>query len=62
MKSYVLKDIDSGETVIMTLSEILDNINRDRSEEWQDYDETDWKEGLQEFTEFELIKEVVWKR
>ena len=39
----------------MTLSEILEEINRDRSEEWTNYDETDWEEGLNEFTQYELV-------
>jgi hypothetical protein len=58
MKSYVLRNIRTDEYVTMSLDEILEEINRDRSEEWQDYDETDWQEGLDVFTEFVLIKEV----
>ena len=32
-----------------TLEEIINIINADRSDEWIDYDATDWKDGL-EFT------------
>jgi hypothetical protein len=35
--------------------DILKFINRDRSDEWINYDETDWKEGLEVFTELEFI-------
>ena len=38
-----------------TLDQILENINRDRSEYWENYDSTDWIEGLNEFTEYEII-------
>ena len=33
---------------------VLRNINRDRSEEWTPYTKIDWKEGLKEFTEYNL--------
>ena len=41
----------------LALSDILDEINRDRSEGWTDYDETDWQEGLSEFTNLVILKE-----
>lgn len=34
-----------------TLVDILEEINRDRSNEWTDYDETDWREGWNEWVE-----------
>jgi len=37
-----------------TLEEVLNEINRDRSNEWTDYDETDWKEGWNEWVEGEF--------
>ena len=46
---HALRDTESGEVVIWTVKQILEDINRDRSEEWRDYDETDWREGLSEF-------------
>ena len=55
---YLLKNTETGKTKKWKLSAILKEINRDRSDEWQDYDKTDWKEGLSEFTEYELIKKV----
>jgi len=53
-KIYTLKD-EGGVIHRMNLAQILDEINRDRSEGWQEYDKTDWLEGLQVFTEYELI-------
>ena len=41
----------------MRLEDILEEINRDRSDEWTDYDESDWREGLAEFTTYEVIKD-----
>jgi len=37
-----------------TLDEVLEEINRDRSAHWTDYDETDWKEGWNEWVEGEF--------
>ena len=31
-----------------TVAEILEEINRDHSGDWTDYDESDWREGLRE--------------
>lgn len=52
---YKLRHTVTGEIVIWSLDEILENINRDRSELWEDYNEEDWQEGLEHFTEWELI-------
>lgn len=37
-----------------TLEDILEEINRDRSNGWTNYDETDWKEGWNEWVEGEF--------
>jgi len=34
---------------LWTLDEVLEEINRDHSEDWTDYDETDWREGWNEW-------------
>jgi len=60
-KTYSIRDTvedeHGGRKIIreVSLAEILEEINRDRSADWTDYDETDWKEGLSEFTYWELI-------
>ena len=55
-KLYKIRDEEDGSVYNMTLSMILEEINRDRSEEWTKYDETDWREGLAEFTTYEVIE------
>ena len=52
------EDPKVGEIVEWTVAEILEEINRDRSGHWTDYDETDWKEGLDEWTWYELVGEA----
>ena len=55
-KTYTIMDKSNGSIYPrMRLDDILEEINRDRSEEWTDYDETDWREGLAEFTEFVVL-------
>jgi len=57
-KTYTIMDKSNGSIYPrLALSDILEKINRDRSEEWTDYDETDWREGLAEFTDFVILKE-----
>jgi len=53
-KLYELKEISDGKVFYWTLEQILEEINRDRSEEWTDYDETDWEEGWNEWCEGEF--------
>jgi hypothetical protein len=56
---YKVKHLEDGKVFEMTLPEILEEINRDRSEAWQDYDQTDWREGLSEWTGLIVIGELV---
>tara|TARA_R100001015_G_C4439829_1_gene33844 strand:+ start:208 stop:393 length:186 start_codon:yes stop_codon:yes gene_type:complete len=46
---YTLVDLEDGCEYRMTVPMILDYINEGRNPEWEDYDETDWQEGLREF-------------
>lgn len=41
-----------------SIEEVLKEINRDRSEMWQDYDSSDWREGWLEFVEGEFYSLV----
>ena len=50
------KNTSTGEIVNFTEDEIIEEINRDRSEEWTDYAPDDWQDGLT-FTEYELYAE-----
>ena len=48
-------DKDVGKVLWWTMAQILDEVNRDRSSGWTDYDETDWTEGLDEWTWYEPV-------
>lgn len=59
METYKIYHVEEPNVIKeMTLDEILYEINRDRSELWIPYDESDWREGLFEFTELRIAKEV----
>ena len=49
MKAHTIINVETGEELPMTVPEILDEINRDRSDTWQDYTAADWREGLEQF-------------
>ena len=52
----ICKNKINGEIVkFKNIQEILEEINRDRSENWSNYTKHDYKEGLKEFTEYEII-------
>jgi len=53
---YNIRDYECGTVYRMTLPMILEELNRDRSPQWQEYDETDWFEGMAEFTTWEVIE------
>ena len=55
VKLYKLQNVNTGKIVEWTLKDILKEINRDRSDDWQPYDEFDWQEGLEVFTEYKVI-------
>ena len=50
---YTIADILRGSKYRITLPMILKYLNEDRNPEWEDYDETDWREGLAEFSMME---------
>jgi hypothetical protein len=56
-KTYRIRDVEDGSVYSMTLPMILEELNRDRSAEWTRYDETDWREGLAEFTTYEVVED-----
>jgi len=58
MQKHVLKNLTTGKYVIRTMKQILEEINRDRSDQWINYDESDFTEGLWDFTDYEYIGEV----
>lgn len=55
---YKVKNLETNEIEEWPLEAILEEINRDRSGSWTDYDETDWLEGWNEWVHgeyFELL-------
>ena len=47
----LVRNIETGLTHTWDIDRALEEINRDRSEEWQDYNETDREEGWCEWVE-----------
>ena len=54
--TFVHTEFDFG-TVEYTLDELLEYINADHSDEWQDYDRSDWMEGLLYWTDLMIANE-----
>jgi hypothetical protein len=54
-QTYKVKDLHTGEIHNWTLSQVLEEINRDTSEDWTPYDETDWKEGWNTWAEGDVF-------
>ena len=54
-----VRDLETGKNLIWTLTQVLEEINRDRSKDWTDYDVSDWREGWREWVEgdyFTLVR------
>jgi len=51
MKTIRVLDIEKKTVYEWTLTEILHEINRDHSDEFTPYDESDWREGWNEWCE-----------
>lgn len=49
-----VKDLETGEIQEWGMDAILEEINRDTSERWTDYNESDWLEGWNEWVEGEF--------
>ena len=49
-------DTIHGDTMTLTLDQVIEEINRDRSDLWTPYDASDWREGLEEFTDYIVLK------
>lgn len=56
--TYRIKNIETGEVHVWTAEKVLEEINRDRSDSWEPYNETDdimsawhiWVEGGEPWT------------
>lgn len=49
--TFQITDLETQETFTWTLTEVLEEINRDRSDEWVDYTHEDFQEGWDWFVE-----------
>lgn len=52
---FILKHKEGGQISRQSLSWILEEINRDRSDEWIDYTADDFVEGLEYWTDYKLL-------
>jgi len=55
-QTYQLRNTETGEEVDFTVAEILEEINRDRTDTFLPYTTEDWRDGLSE-TEYELVED-----
>jgi|TARA_R110000824_G_C14977888_1_gene653830 hypothetical protein len=58
---YKILEIETGKTFVWSVSKILEEINRDHSDEFLAYDKSDWREGWDEWCEgnfYSLIKKI----
>jgi len=46
-EKYLIELVDFKEIRLLTVPEILEEINRDRSDDWVPYSEVDWRDGLE---------------
>ena len=53
---FKIKVIETDEVQVWSLEDILAEINRDRSSNWTDYDESDWLEGWNEWVHGEFYE------
>lgn len=61
MRKFNIKDLETGKIFQWSIADMLVEINRDRSEGWLDYNETDWQEGWFEWVDgdyLEMLGEV----
>ena len=52
MKNYKITDEATGDVWLWSALELLEEVNRDRSDEWTDYDMTDLEDCLHEVLEW----------
>tara|TARA_R100001015_G_C4534315_1_gene99884 strand:+ start:230 stop:469 length:240 start_codon:yes stop_codon:yes gene_type:complete len=57
-KTITVVQISTGIRSEWTVQEILNEINRDRSENWEDYTVEDWEEGWNQWCEGDIWKIV----
>lgn len=58
-KRFQILNIESKQIEHWTIEQILNEINRDRSEEWTKYDQNDWQEGWRVWIENEGFFKII---
>ena len=53
-KKFKVKDLETGDVKIWSISKIVSEINRDRSEDWKPYTPLDWYEGWTSWCEGDI--------
>ena len=48
---YIVQDTQTGKKSVWGLRRVLKEINRDRSEDWTNYNKTDWTEGWSQWVD-----------
>tara|TARA_R110000822_G_scaffold714_2_gene3249 strand:+ start:509 stop:787 length:279 start_codon:yes stop_codon:yes gene_type:complete len=54
MSDIKIKCLTTGDVLSWSMDQVLCEINRDRSDDWTPYDETDWQEGWFEWVSGEF--------
>lgn len=58
---FIIEEIETKKQFVWSIKDILNEINRDTSDKWTPYDESDWKEGWYSWAEgdyYKLIKTI----
>ena len=61
-KMFILSEIELNYKFMWNTEELLEEINRDRSEDWEEYTSSDWEEGWFEWCEGDIynLKSVIY--
>ena len=59
-RTFLIKDLFDDKTFVWTIEQMLQEINRDRSDTWENYNSKDFLEGWNEWVEgnyYTIVKE-----
>ena len=59
MRTFKIKDLESGDIAIWSLFDVLEEINRDHSNEFENYTEANWRYGWNEWVVEEGYYELI---
>ena len=55
---HEILNLESNEVVVMTTAEMIEEVNRDRSDSWVDFNEDDFMNGWNHFVEGHILKYI----